>query len=456
MGTERKNSGFGPLQVFTFGFGTIVGIAWVVLMGQLLAYAGLAGAFMGLTVGAAMMVLVGSCYAEVGAKLPLAGGEVAYVREIYSLKASHLLGWFLLLSCILVCGFEMVSVGWLIAQLWPPGTRLYSVAGNDVFLEPLLASIGVQLLIATVNYRGAQGAGRLQAITTGTKLALSICFVLAAFRVAKPSYASPLFVSSGNSSAFSGILSVVAVAPFWFSGFNAIAQTISGRSQGTSARKAAGMITLSLVAAWAFYSVVLIAIALTMPRHELLSNSLPTAAAFQVAFQSPLIGRIVLFAALLGLISTWNALFFSATRILWVLSESGFVGSMFRPLHPRFGTPVSATVVIAIAIPLCALLGKAGLGPLLNLFSIIMAAIYAIVCYGLIRLRRRDSRDRPTTLFGASLPYLALAVCGVIAALSIVEPLKAWSGSGIPKEWLALLAWSACGVWLLGRYRRPA
>ena len=73
----RTNAGFGPWQVFTFGFGSIVGIAWVVLMGQLLACAGLAGAFIGLTVGAAMMLLVGACYAEVGAKLPLAGGEVA-------------------------------------------------------------------------------------------------------------------------------------------------------------------------------------------------------------------------------------------------------------------------------------------------------------------------------------------------------------------------------------------
>jgi hypothetical protein len=44
------------------------------------------------------------------------------------------------------------------------------------------------------------------------------------------------------------------------------------------------------------YSLVLLSISLIMPRQKLLSYPLPTAAAFEAAFHSPVIGRIVLFA----------------------------------------------------------------------------------------------------------------------------------------------------------------
>jgi amino acid transporter len=108
-------------------------------MGKLLASAGLAGALIGLTIGALMMATIGVCYAEMGTRFPVAGGEVAYIRDVYGPRRAHLLGWFLLLSCLLVFGFEMVSVGWILAQLWPPlaHTRLYRILGNDVHLEPL-------------------------------------------------------------------------------------------------------------------------------------------------------------------------------------------------------------------------------------------------------------------------------------------------------------------------------
>ena len=193
-------------------------------------------------------------------------------------------------------------------------------------------------LIAGVNYIGARGAGRLQAITTGGKILLSACFIVAGLRVANTVYSKPLFVENAVGSIWPGIISVVTIAPFWFSGFNAISQTFGERSDKVTAKHAANMIVTSLAAAWVFYSLVLLSMSLIMPRQELLSYPLPTAAAFQAAFRSPVIGNIVLFAGLLGLVSTWNALFFSSTRILLVLASDGFVSPMFRTLHPRFGS----------------------------------------------------------------------------------------------------------------------
>jgi basic amino acid/polyamine antiporter, APA family len=452
-------SELGSLQLFTFGFGTIVGIAWVVLMGQVLGQAGLLGVFIGLSIGALMIGLVGLCYAEVGTHFPVAGGEVAYVRRLYGVKASHVLGWFLLLSCILVCGFEMVSVGWIISLLWPEivHTRLYSILGSDVYLEPLAVSMGVQVIIAAVNYVGARGAGRLQALTTGGKILLSACFIVAGLRVANGAYSKPLFVEDSAGSVWPGVISVVTIAPFWFSGFNAISQTLGERSRTVTAKRAANMIVISLAAAWVFYSLVLISMSLIMPRQELLRYPLPTAAAFQAAFQSAAIGNMVLFAGLLGLVSTWNALFFSATRILLVLSADSFISPAFGTLHPRFGSPKNAIFFVAILIPSVGLLGKGVIGPLLSSFSVVMAGIYALICGGVIILRRKaENRDTTERVRRLALPCLALGACAAIEAFALLDPVRAWRAGHWPIEWLMLFVWGLCGVWLATKNREHA
>jgi amino acid transporter len=455
MPATPLKSGLGAWQLFTFGFGTIVGIAWVVLMGQLLAQAGLAGTFLGLTCGAVMMILVGVCYARVGARFPHAGGEVAYTRELYGETAANVLGWFLVLTCILVCCFEMISVGWISTQLWPEivHTKLYSILGNDIYAEPLAVSVAIQVLIVVANHLGTKRAGRLQAITTGGKILLSICFIVAGLRVAQAQFGKPLFVRDPAGSIIPGVLSVITVAPFWFSGFNAIAQTLGERSGSVSAARAASMTVVSLVAAWVFYCLVLISMSLIMPREQLLSYPLPTAAAFQAAFGSRALGNIVLLAGLLGLIATWNALFFSATRILLVLADAGFVSSRFRALHPRSATPTAAIVLVGILVPLGSLLGRGVIGPLLGAFSVVMAGIYAVVCWGAIILRRQHVQ-RPPWNWVDLVPYLALASCAAIAAFASLEPLKTWSNGRAPIEWLMLLAWGICGAWLTWRSRK--
>ncbi len=345
----------------------------------------------------------------------------------------------------------MVSVGWIVGQLWPQivHTRLYSVLGNDVYLEPLAVSASVQGVIAAVNYVGARGAGRLQALTTGVKILLSACFIAAGLRVANTAYGEPLFVKDAAGSVWPGVIAVVTIAPFWFSGFNAISQTIGERSRKVSAKRAANMIIISLAAAWIFYSLVLLSMSLVLPRQELLSYPLPTAAAFQAAFRSHLVCSVVLFAGLLGLVSTWNALFFSATRILLVLAADGFVSPAFRTLHLRFGSPTNAILFLGILIPALALLGKGVIGPLLSSFSIVMAGIYAMVCIGVIILRRRSRVQVPSAAaHKVVLPYIALGACVLIELFALLEPLHAWRHGRFPVQWLMLLAWGSWGIWL--------
>ncbi len=52
-------------SLFMLAFGTIIGIAWLIVLGSWLSQAGSLGAIIGFVIGGGMMLLIGVCYAEV-------------------------------------------------------------------------------------------------------------------------------------------------------------------------------------------------------------------------------------------------------------------------------------------------------------------------------------------------------------------------------------------------------
>jgi amino acid transporter len=65
-------------DVLALAFGTMVGWGWIMLAGQWVALAGIAGAIVAFVVGAVLCIFVGLTYAELTPALPLAGGELAF------------------------------------------------------------------------------------------------------------------------------------------------------------------------------------------------------------------------------------------------------------------------------------------------------------------------------------------------------------------------------------------
>ncbi len=63
-GPKELREEVGAGQFFTLAFGCIIGVAWVVVLGEWLSLAGPIGAILGFLVGGAVMMLIGLCYAE--------------------------------------------------------------------------------------------------------------------------------------------------------------------------------------------------------------------------------------------------------------------------------------------------------------------------------------------------------------------------------------------------------
>ena len=445
--TDGLQRTLGPAQFFTLSFGCIIGVGWVVALPGWLSQAGPGGAALAFTAGAVAMMLVGVCYAELATAFPVTGGEVAYAYTLYGARASFATGWFLALSSIATTTFEAISLGWIAGALVPglEGPTLYTVAGEPVRAGSVAIGVIGTGILTWLNYRGAGAATRAQDIMTWGLLATSVWFIAAGLVRGSAEHLQPLFAGTADRPAWRGVLTVMATAPFWYAGFDVIPQMMGERARGASLRAAGVMIVVSIFVAALFYVLVILSTSMTMPWRELLGLPMPAAECFRRAFDSALLARVVLVAAVLGLVTTWNSVFMFASRVLFTLGRARLITPMLGRAHREYGSPGPAVLFVGAVSMLAVLLGRGALLPIVNVAGICLAAAALLICVGVIRYRRIDpSAPRPYRVPGGSATAaLAAAVCVWMVAWALIEP--ALSG-GVPLEWLVLGGWGALGA----------
>lgn len=87
---------------FTLGFGTMVGVGWLVVLGDWLARGGPLGAILGFGIGGAVLVPIGYLYGRLVMALPDAGSEIAYTEQASSRSVSFATGWMMTLAYFVI------------------------------------------------------------------------------------------------------------------------------------------------------------------------------------------------------------------------------------------------------------------------------------------------------------------------------------------------------------------
>jgi APA family basic amino acid/polyamine antiporter len=118
-------------------------------------------------------------------------------------------------------------------------------------------------------------------------------------------------------------------------------------------------------------------------------------------------------------------------RIFFSMARDGLLPSVFARVHPRFGTPHVTTLVTGLAVALVA--GVTNIDEMVDLTNIGTLFAFAIVCVGVVLLRRREpERPRPFKVpLSPILPLLGAAACIYLA-------------TGLPA-----VTWIRFGIWLL-------
>src|SRR5512135_2799659 len=98
--------GLTVVEYFTFGFGSMVGVGWLVLMDDWLGRGGPGGAMLGFLIGGLLLVPIGRTYGRLVAQIQDAGAEIAYAEGVFPKSVAFAAGWTMVLSYAIVCPWE--------------------------------------------------------------------------------------------------------------------------------------------------------------------------------------------------------------------------------------------------------------------------------------------------------------------------------------------------------------
>lgn len=438
-------------QYFTVAFGCVVGVAWVIVLGDVVARAGPAGAALAMAIGCLAILIVAVCYAEVAAARPAAGGELVYAYDLAGPGGCFAVGWLLALIYVSACAFEAISIGAVTDLLFPGvvGPVLYRLFGQDVRLGGVVIGLVGALALWGLNMAGARLTARTQQWVTYGRIGLILAFLTVALAYGRPANLRPLFSHGAGGTNLGAVLAVAATAPFWFGGFTVFAT--AAEESAASMREVGRAIVLSIVGAGVFYVAMILAVSALAPRPALAAMKLPAAQAFEFGLHSPAVARLVLVTALLGNLTAWNALLLGGSRVLFALGRARLGAKAFGVVHPRTHVPAGALAFVS-AISIAALfLGRGFVSPIVNVSSACYGLMYVVTCLTLIKLRRTaGAAPRAYSAPGG----IATAVVGIAAALAttVVALVQPWLAgrAGPPAEWLVLGGWGAAGfaLWL--------
>ena len=425
----------GVVDYFTLGWGTMVGVGWLVVMGDWLGRGGSLGAILGFVIGGILLMPVAYVYGRLISAMPDASGEVAYTAKVFPRPVSFATGWMMVLAYFIVCPWEAVAVGKIAAYVLPDlnSVELYRIGGQPVFLPRLAIGLALTGFLTVMNYRGVRFSATFQNWTAFGSLALFAVFVAVGAVKGSPSNFPPLFAGENLVSVFL----VLQIVPYFMTGFEAVAK---GSEEAGPEFREGGFFKamwIAILAGMIFYAVIIAAVAYAAPWRDLLGENFMTAVAFEHAAGSRWIVSVILMCALLSLVKCFNGNFVSSTRLVFGMGRCGLVDRRLGLVHPRNQTPSVAVLWVGIATGICMLLGDAILVPVTEVGSAAAAAGWLAACSAFYVIAQ-STKERLAAVFGVTI--------GLLMILMKVVPVI--PGHFTRYEWLALGVWVVLGAGL--------
>lgn len=392
----KRRLGLGLLTAY--GVGVMVGAGIYVLVGTVVGHAGIWAPLAFLLAGVVALFSALS-YAEFATRLPEAAGQAAYIERGFSSRG---LG--------VGAGLAIALTGVVSAAAVLRGGVGYLGAFIDLPEPLLIALIGGALTMVAI--LGVMESLALIAILTLVEVAGLLAVVGAGF-LAPP---GPDWVEFADLPAppLAGIAAAISLSVFAFIGFEDLTNMAEEAKDPERAMPKAILLSLAITAV--LYMLVSIAAVRTVPHAELRVSEQPVALIWQRATggSAAFLSAIAVAAALNGVL----AQIVMAARVLFGLGRRTAWLAPFTQSHPRFGTPVRATLLVGAAV-----LGAALVLPVETLAeaaATVLLAVFVAVNAALIRLHRREP-DAPFRV-PTWVPWAGLlaALCALGAAVFTV------------------------------------
>ncbi|WP_281954549.1 APC family permease [Pseudophaeobacter arcticus] len=401
----KRRIGLGLLTAY--GIGVMVGAGIYVLVGAVAAEAGVLAPLAFLLAGliAAPTAL---SYAEFSSRLPEAAGEAAYVGQGFNSK-----------FFAIFVGLAVVVAGTISAGAVLRGGAGYFAAATGVDAEIAIIGMGAALVLVAIV--GVLESFALVAVFTLIEVLGLALVVWAGFSTsASPDWtaALPLAEMVTTPGLVTGLATGIAfgavLAFFAFIGFEDIVNMAEEVRNPTRVLPLA--IVISLAVTSVIYALVCWAAVRTVPLAALAESQSPLALVWQQSQggSARFLSAIAVFAALNGVL----AQIVMASRVLYGLGGRTTGLAVFRHAHPRFGTPVRATLLIGLAVLVAAY--WLPVAQLASATSATLLSVFVLVNLALILQKRRQ----PEAPFRISMAVPVLGL--VMSLLALATAVKGW------------------------------
>ncbi len=323
-------------------------------------------------VGGLLAVCGGLCYAELGTRFPVTGGEYVFLRETFGPHWAFLSGW-----TSLLVGFSAPVAAAAMAF----ALHLQGVVGTDVPPEALAI---IAIVLMTTVHGGAVVAGaRVQVVLTGIKVILIGGFIIAGFSMGKGDVAHFSMTASRGEVTLSGFATSLVFVSFAYTGWNAAVYLGGEAKQPT--RNLPRAILFGVAAVVAIY-LLLNGVFIYALTPSALAGHPDTGRLAAHALFGPRLGGGFALAIALFLLSTIGAMTMTGPRVIVAMARDGAFFAPFAKLGARTHAPLRALLLqssIGVAMVLTATFET-----LLLYIGFVLSLFSSLSVLGLMRLRQ--------------------------------------------------------------------
>jgi APA family basic amino acid/polyamine antiporter len=287
-----------------------------------------------------LIALSGSlCYAELGTRMPQAGGEYHFLTRTYGRLGGFISGWISFLV-----GFSAV----IATAALGASAYLGGAFGGRI---PVSWSAAVLiLLLAALHTVGLRLGGRVQTFIAVTVVAAILFFIIAGFLSGRGDWAGVTTTTAASGTWWVALIQV----SFAYSGWNAAAY-LAGElrdPQHTLPRALAGG-TLIVIALYLLLNLVFL---YAIPASEWqATTTIGQAAAVRLFGEQG--ARLISFIIAVTMLGSLSAMTVAGPRVYFAMARDGLVPVAFAHISARSGAPVRAIWAQAVVATLLALTG---------------------------------------------------------------------------------------------------
>lgn len=455
-GGQRFKRSLGVLSLTAFGVGSTVGAGIFSMTGDVAAHYAGPAVTLSFVLASVACFFAGLCYAEFAAMVPVSGSAYSYSYATLGEGVAWAIGWSLMLEWLFAASVVAISwSGYVTAGLKDLGIVLpAAISASPLTLDAAghvvasgsvvdLPAAFVVLACTALCIVGTHTSAMVNNVIVIAKVGVLLAIIAVGIGHVDGSHWQP-FVPANHGSfgefGWSGVARGAGTLFFAYIGFDGVS-TLAEETRNPQ-RTLPVALFLSLLVCTVLYVGVSLSITgladyrtlgVADPLYQALSSS-----GLPLGWLKLVVGMV----AILGLISVVLASIIGQVRIFYSMSRDGLLPAALGRISPRFQTPAVGTLVTGLVAAVTA--GFLPLGLLGELISIGTLLAFAVVCAGILILRRiAPDTHRPfRTPWVPAVPLLGIATC---VALMFSLP---WD------TWIRLAVWLAVGALVYYGYGR--